>query len=135
MAERKGPKATLIAMGALSSESGLWSMLGPAPAATARQAQAGGAPFLEDLAAEAVAAGGAATGGRELAGLLHQAAAVQQAPEVGGVQALAGQGLDNPLQLAEGEGGGQQFKDDGAVAQLAAEATDGGGQDAAVIMR
>ena len=49
------------------------------------------------------------------------------------MQGNAGDGLGPALQLREGKGGRHKVEQNGAVAQLAAEATEAGGEDAAVV--
>ena len=86
------------------------------------------------LAAEAEQLGGpAAGGGLEPAGALDEGAALDEPAEVLLVEADAGQGLDRPLQLQQGEGLRQQLEHQGPVPELAAEAPQRGGEDAPVV--
>src|SRR5690606_1527888 len=70
---------------------------------------------------------------RDLAGLLDQSLLLDETAEVRLVQADAGQSLDRLLELEEGEGGWHQFEDDRPVLDLAAQAADGGREDAAMV--
>ena len=105
-------------------------------AAHVRQSHARRRALAQDVAAEDEQLGRPAAGlGVEAAGAFDQAAGFDQAAEVLLVQAHAGEGFDDALELQEGERGRQQLEDDGAVFDLAAQAAEGGGEDAPVVGR
>src|SRR5690606_33312060 len=98
------------------------------------QPQARRGAFAHDLATEAEKSGGPATGARRRpAGRLDQCGGLDQAAEVLLVQVPAGDRFDGPLQFGQGELLRHQLEYDRTVLELAAQAADGGHQDASVI--
>src|SRR5437867_13274943 len=91
---------------------------------------------LQHLAPEAEQLGRAPAGPDiELSGPFHEPAFFNQPAQVLLVQADAGQRLHESLQLQEREGGRQELEDNGAILQLAPNASQRRGQDAPVIER
>gem|GEM_PF-66032 len=98
------------------------------------QGQAGGGPGLGIHALETKQLCGAAAGGRGgLAGGFDKAGALHPPAEVLLVQGQARDGLGGGLEGGQGEEAGHEVEQDGTVLQLAAQAAQARGQDAAVI--
>src|SRR5262245_21534487 len=80
--------------------------------------------LAQDVAPEAEQLGRAPSGlGVELAGPLDQAGVLDQTAEVLLVETHAGERLDDPLELEQGEGGRQELEDDRAVLELPTQPT------------
>ena len=118
---------------------GLWGVRprqGASAAARAERTDPRSAPLAQDFAPEAEQLGRAPSGpGVDAAGLLHQPATLHQPAEILRMQAQASQRLDDALQLGEGELVLDQLEYQRAVAQLAAQAGEAGGQDAPMVVR
>jgi len=99
-----------------------------------RQRESRRRPRGQQFAAEAEEFGGAAAGfGVHAAEALDEVGALDDAAEVLLVQGDAADRLHGALQRREGEGLGHQFEDHRAVLQLAAQAAEARGEDAAVV--